>query len=158
MHVSFPAVLENDCCASYFEMEKNADRNVIGRFMLTVYYDGKCGLCRREIEYYKNIAPADSFVWLDIANDPTSLAALRISQADALRRLHARDASGVMHVGAAAFVAIWQRLAYWRYLALLMKLPLVLPLASIIYNRFADHRFARLSHCQLAVTAGENKP
>jgi predicted DCC family thiol-disulfide oxidoreductase YuxK len=49
-------------------------------------------------------------------------------------------------------------LAYWRYLALLMKLPLVLPLASIIYNRFADHRFARLSHCQLAVTAGENKP
>ena len=125
--------------------------------MLTVYYDGECGLCRREIEYYKNIAPADSFVWLDIANDPTSLAELRLSQADALRRLHARDASGVMHVGAAAFVAIWQRLAYWRYLALLMKLPLVLPLASIIYNRFADHRFARLSHCQLAMTAGKQE-
>ena len=125
--------------------------------MLKVYYDGKCGLCRREIEYYKNIAPADSFVWLDIANNPTSLAELRLSQADALRRLHASDASGVIYVGVAAFVAIWQRLAYWRYLALLMKMPLVLPLASIIYNRFADFRFSRLSHCQLAVKADEQK-
>ena len=125
--------------------------------MLTVYYDGKCGLCRREIEYYKNIAPADSFVWLDIANNPTSLAELRLSQADALRRLHASDASGVIYVGVAAFVAIWQRLAYWRYLSLLMKMPLVLPLASIIYNRFADFRFSRLSHCQLAVKADEQK-
>jgi predicted DCC family thiol-disulfide oxidoreductase YuxK len=158
VHLSFPAVLENDRCAPHFEVGKSTYHNVIGRFMLTVYYDGKCGLCRQEIEYYKKIAPANAFVWLDIANDPTSLAALRISQADALRRLHARDAFGVMHVGAAAFIAIWQRLAYWRYLALLMKLPLVLPLVSIIYNRFADHRFARLSHCQLAVTADENKP
>jgi predicted DCC family thiol-disulfide oxidoreductase YuxK len=24
--------------------------------MITVFYDGKCGLCRREIEYYKRIA------------------------------------------------------------------------------------------------------
>ena len=62
--------------------------------MLTVYYDGKCGLCRREIEYYKRVAPADRFVWLDIATDPAGLADLDISQADALRRLHARDASG----------------------------------------------------------------
>jgi predicted DCC family thiol-disulfide oxidoreductase YuxK len=155
--VSFLAVLENGRCAPHLWIKKSADYSVIGRLMLTVYYDGKCGLCRREIEYYKNIAPADSFVWLDIANDPTSLAEFHLSQADALRRLHAHDASGVMHVGVAAFVAIWQRLAYWRYLALLMKLPLVLPLATIIYNRFADHRFARLSHCQLALMAGEHK-
>ena len=60
--------------------------------MLTVYYDGKCGLCRREIEYYKRVAPADRFVWQDIATDPAALADLDISQADALRRLHARDA------------------------------------------------------------------
>ena len=62
--------------------------------MLKVYYDGKCGLCRREIEYYKRVAPADRFEWLDIATDPAGLADLDISQADALRRLHACDASG----------------------------------------------------------------
>jgi predicted DCC family thiol-disulfide oxidoreductase YuxK len=118
--------------------------------MLTVYYDGKCGLCRREIEYYKRVAPADRFVWLDIAADPASLADLDISQADALRRLHARDASGVVYVGVAAFITIWQGLNYWRYLAMIVNLPLLKPLAAFTYDRFADYRFSRLTHCQLA--------
>ena len=118
--------------------------------MLTVYYDGKCGLCRREIEYYKRVAPADRFVWLDIATDPASLADLDISQADALRRLHARDASGVVYVGVAAFIAIWQGLNYWRYLAMIVNLPFLTPLAAFTYDRFADYRFSRLTHCQLA--------
>ena len=118
--------------------------------MLTVYYDGKCGLCRREIEYYKRVAPADRFLWLDIATDPASLADLDISQADALRRLHARDASGVVYVGVAAFIAIWQGLNYWRYLAMIVNLPFLKPLAAFTYDRFANYRFSRLTHCQLA--------
>ena len=125
--------------------------------MLTVFYDGKCGLCRREIEYYKKIAPANSFLWQDIANDPTSLSKLGLSQADALRRLHARDNLGMMHVGVAAFVAIWHRLSYWRYLALVVRLPLILPFAVYVYNKFADFRFARLSHCQLALKNVESR-
>ena len=118
--------------------------------MLTVYYDGKCGLCRREIEYYKRVAPADRFVWLDIATDPAGLADLGITQSDALRRLHARDASGTMFVGVAAFIAIWQGLNYWRYLAMIVNLPLLKPLAAFAYDRFADYRFSRLTHCQIA--------
>jgi predicted DCC family thiol-disulfide oxidoreductase YuxK len=125
------------------------------KMMLTVYYDGKCGLCRREIEYYKRVAPADRFVWLDIANDPAGLADLDISQADALRRLHARDASGTIYVGVAAFVAIWQGLDYWRYLALIMKLPFLQPLAALAYDRFADYRFSRLTHCQIALKSAK---
>ena len=118
--------------------------------MLTVYYDGKCGLCRREIEYYKRVSPADRFVWLDIATDPAGLADLDISQAEALRRLHARDASGAVHVGVAAFIAIWQRLNYWRYLAMIVDLPILKPLVAFAYDRFADYRFSRLTHCQIA--------
>ena len=118
--------------------------------MLTVYYDGKCGLCRREIEYYKRVAPPGGFLWRDIANDPNCLADLDVSQADALRRLHARDAAGTVYVGVAAFIAIWQGLNYWKYLALIFKLPLLKAIASIVYNRFADYRFSRLTHCQLA--------
>ena len=118
--------------------------------MLTVYYDGKCGLCRREIEYYKRVAPPGVFLWQDIANDPASLADLDVSQADALRRLHARDAAGTVYVGVAAFIAIWQGLNYWKYLALIFKLPLLKTIASVVYDRFADYRFSRLTHCQLA--------
>ena len=118
--------------------------------MLTVYYDGKCGLCRREIEYYKRVAPPGGFLWQDIANDPASLTDLDVSQADALRRLHARDAAGTVYVGVAAFIAIWQGLNYWKYLALIFKLPLLKAIASVVYDRFADYRFSRLTHCQFA--------
>ena len=118
--------------------------------MLTVFYDGKCGLCRREIEYYKRVAPPGGFLWQDIANDPASLTDLDVSQADALRRLHARDAAGTVYVGVAAFIAIWQGLNYWKYLALIFKLPLLKAIASVVYDRFADYRFSRLTHCQLA--------
>ena len=118
--------------------------------MLTVYYDGKCGLCRREIEYYKRVAPADRFVWFDIATDPGTLADLNISQADALRRLHAYDSLGNIYVGVAAFIAIWQVLDYWRYLAMIINLPLLRPVAAFAYDRFADYRFSRLTHCQIA--------
>ncbi len=118
--------------------------------MLKVYYDGKCGLCRREIEYYKRVAPVDRYVWLDIAADPAVLADLNISQAEALRRLHACDASGTVYVGVAAFIAIWQGLKHWRYLAMIINLPLLQPLVAFAYDRFADYRFSRLTHCQIA--------
>ena len=118
--------------------------------MLTVFYDGKCGLCSREINYYKSIAPVNSFYWFDIATDPKPLASLKISQSDALRRLHTLDEAGQLYVGVPAFISIWQRLHYWRLLALLMKLPFLVLLATFVYNRFADYRFERLAHCQIA--------
>ena len=34
--------------------------------MITVFYDGKCSLCSKEIKYYRNIAPVETFYWLDI--------------------------------------------------------------------------------------------
>ena len=34
------------------------------------FFDGKCGLCSKEISYYQGIAPVGIFVWKDIANDP----------------------------------------------------------------------------------------
>ena len=119
--------------------------------MITVFYDGKCGLCSREINYYRRITQGGSFSWRDIANDPTSLSELGISQSDALRRLHVLDSFGSVHVGVMGFIAIWQRMRYWRFLAIAIKLPVVLPLAKFFYNKFADYRFNRLSHCQLAL-------
>jgi predicted DCC family thiol-disulfide oxidoreductase YuxK len=45
---------------------------------------------------------------------------------------------------------IWQQLRYWRFLAVLVGLPIIRQIAAMVYNRFADYRFARLAHCQIA--------
>ena len=119
--------------------------------MITVYFDGKCGLCSKEIRYYQRIAPKRVFIWHDIATDPAPLDEFGIRQEDALRRLHARDGQGRWHIGVAAFTVIWRRLPAWRFLAPLVELPLVFSLVQWGYNRFADYRFARLPHCQVFV-------
>ena len=56
--------------------------------MIKVYFDGKCGLCSKEINYYQRIVPEGVFQWLDIATDPSLLEGLGISQREALKRLH----------------------------------------------------------------------
>ena len=123
--------------------------------LVTVYYDGKCGLCRKEISHYKKIATEGQFIWSDIAHDAAPLSQLGVSQMDALRRLHATDRNGRLHVGVYAFILIWRQLPTWRPLAILVSLPVVRYIAGMLYNRFADYRFARLEHCQISVNAEE---
>ena len=119
--------------------------------MIKVYFDGKCGLCSKEIQYYQKIAPSATFSWCDIAHDPAPLAQLGIGQAEALRLLHAEDHEGQLHIGVAAFILIWKQLHFgWQLLAALAGLPIFKPLLEGVYQRFAAYRFARLSHCQIA--------
>ena len=86
----------------------------------TVYYDGACPLCRKEIETYRKARGADELAWVDAANaDPQTLGQ-DLNCAEALARMHVRDESGKLISGAAAFAAIWARLPRTRWLGRLM--------------------------------------
>ena len=119
--------------------------------MITVFYDGKCGLCAREIGYYRRIAPDGVFVWQDVSESAELLEREGVSLVQALQLLHVIDDAGRLRVGVDAFIVIWQSLPRWRLLALVAALPIIRPLASWIYRAFAAWRFSRLRHCQLAV-------
>ena len=119
--------------------------------MITVYFDGKCGLCAREINHYRRIAPHGVFIWRDVTLYSTGLAELGVSRVEALRLLHATDSTGQRHVGVDAFILIWRQLGPgWRLLARLVGAGPIKPIAKHLYIRFADWRFSRLSHCQIA--------
>lgn len=122
--------------------------------MITVFYDGKCGLCSKEINHYRTIAPDGVFDWHDITESAAALEGEGVSLADGLRRLHARDATGQLHVGVDAFILMWRQLKRWRALALLVALPGVRQVANLAYDRFAAWRFTRLAHCQVAANPG----
>ena len=123
--------------------------------MKTVFYDGLCGLCRREIAYYMNIAPQGQFRWVDVTADASELEALGVSYADGLKLLHVVNSSGHLYKGVDAFIQIWSDMKYWRYLAKIVGSVLILPLANGAYNMFADWRFRRLKHCQIAALKAE---
>jgi predicted DCC family thiol-disulfide oxidoreductase YuxK len=120
--------------------------------LIAVFYDGKCGLCRREISHYQRIAPAGVFDWIDITVNPEPFESRGFTVPEGLKALHVLDDSVTMRKGLAAFAVIWQKLpALWPMLALMLRIPLVLPLAEKIYAAFASWRFKKLGYdqCQL---------
>ncbi|MAW33007.1 MAG: thiol-disulfide oxidoreductase [Proteobacteria bacterium] len=117
--------------------------------MIKVFYDGKCNLCAKEIDYYRRIAPAGFFYWQDITESAEELNKDGISTKEGLKFLHVKDNKGKLHVGVAAFVVIWSKLDMWRILARLVSFPLIRQIADWLYGVFAEWRFKRSEHCQV---------
>lgn len=106
---------------------------------LTVLYDGACPLCRREIGVYRGLTPTEPLGFCDISDPAVSLPAplpAGLSQADLLARFHVQHADGRIESGARAFIALWERLPYWRWLARLGRLPGMASLMEIAYRGF----------------------
>ena len=124
---------------------------------MTVNFDGKCSSCSGEGRSYKNLAPSKTFIWKDVANDPSLSEQSGINLEGALRRLHVRDKNGNLHVGSSAFILIWQHLPSlkWQTYAYLLKLPVLFHLATFGYNKMSDYRFSKLSHCQIVANFGD---
>ncbi|OJF94954.1 thiol-disulfide oxidoreductase DCC family protein [Pararhizobium antarcticum] len=118
--------------------------------MITVFYDGACGLCTREINHYRRIAPPGAFQWVDVMRDGQALEKHNISLAAALLDLHSLDQNGTVHRGVDTFLLIWRQIPRWRFVAKVAGLKPVTLVLKAIYPVFARWRFARLSHCQIA--------
>lgn len=89
---------------------------------LTIYYDGSCPLCRREIAFYRRLPAAAQLDWVDVSAGNTPLGA-GLSCEAAMRRFHVRDANGQLLSGGAAFARLWRALPGWRVLGWCVRLP-----------------------------------
>ncbi len=81
--------------------------------LITIYYDGLCPVCSREVAVYQRLDRPRQLRWQSlatVADDSLDLDA-------AYRLLHVRDAEGQLHVGFAAHLLMWQRLPGFRLLA-----------------------------------------
>ena len=117
--------------------------------MISVFYDDKCSLCSREINFYKKLAPQAPLKWLGISTSSIELKNAKVKRVDALMFLHVRDNDGMFHVGVDAFILIWRNLPYFKYINYFILLPGVYYLANLIYEKFAKYRFKNLEHCQI---------
>tara|TARA_B100000767_G_scaffold183431_1_gene171234 strand:- start:998 stop:1369 length:372 start_codon:yes stop_codon:yes gene_type:complete len=117
--------------------------------MISVFYDDKCSLCSREINFYKKIAPKAPLIWLGISTSSIELNNAKVKRIDALMFLHARDNDGMFHIGVDAFILIWRNLPYFKYINYFISLPGIYQLANLIYAKFAKYRFKKLEHCQI---------
>jgi 3-demethoxyubiquinol 3-hydroxylase len=104
---------------------------------LTVFFDGGCPLCRREIGLYQRASAGLPINWLDVNQADTLPAGL--SPEVAMSRFHvllkhANDEQ--LLSGAKAFTALWRNIPGWRWLGIVGGLPVIVSLLEFAYRFF----------------------
>ncbi len=106
---------------------------------LVVLYDGACPLCRREIGIYRDLTPDRPIEFCDVSDQGNALPT-DSTREQLLARFHVQHSDGRLESGAQAFIALWERLPYWRWLARVARLPRVATLMEIAYRGFLRFR------------------
>jgi predicted DCC family thiol-disulfide oxidoreductase YuxK len=107
-----------------------------GSTSCTVYFDGACPVCRREIAHYRRQRGSESIAWVDASSCDEAELGPGLDRSVVLSRFHVRNADGTLTSGAAAFVAIWRRLPAFSWLAALASSRPVLALLEAGYSIF----------------------
>ena len=116
--------------------------DVIPAKACTVYYDGSCPLCQREISLYQALDKQRLVRWHDVSRvglDVPAQAARGediLNTATAMARFHVRRADGTLVNGEAGFREVMKALPALRWLARLLSVPPLPWLASVSYDVF----------------------
>ena len=102
----------------------------------TVYFDGACPVCRREIAHYRRQRGSDAIAWVDASSCDAAALGPGLDRSVVLSRFHVRESDGTLTSGAFAFVAIWRRLPAFAWLATLASSRPVLALLEAGYSIF----------------------
>jgi predicted DCC family thiol-disulfide oxidoreductase YuxK len=107
--------------------------NASAQKSVTVWYDGGCPLCRREIAGMRRLDRGGRIDFVDLA-DGNPISCPR-DRADLLARFHAREGDRIVS-GAAAFAAMWRAIPVLRPLGLLARRRIMLAVLEHAYRAF----------------------
>jgi predicted DCC family thiol-disulfide oxidoreductase YuxK len=103
---------------------------------VTIWYDGACPLCIREIAVMRRLDWRRMIDFHDVA-PPDAICP--VDRQLLLERFHASE-DGVMLSGAAAFAAMWRAIPLLRPLGWAARNPVILRLLERLYIRFLSVR------------------
>lgn len=108
--------------------------------MPSVFFDGACPLCAREIAFYRRHRGASEIAWVDVSRTDVADLPNGLSRQDALARLHVQTADGNLVDGAAAFAYLWSALPRFRLAGKVSRIPPLLWILERLYNLFLPLR------------------
>ena len=108
----------------------------------TVYFDGACPVCSREVAMYRRQPGADGVRWVDVTQCGAGELGTGLTREAAMARLHLRRADGSLVSGAEAFTSLWQALPRWSWLGRLFGSGAGLCLLEAAYRVFLVARRA----------------
>ncbi|WP_205944546.1 thiol-disulfide oxidoreductase DCC family protein [Pelagibius litoralis] len=107
---------------------------------LTVFYDGACPLCEREIGFYRRRKGAAALHWVDVSEADDGEVAPGLFRDEAMARFHVRDEAGDIVSGGEAFARLWQALPGFRPVGRLFSLWPLTWLINGSYDYFLRFR------------------
>ena len=115
---------------------------------LTVFFDGSCPICSKEINFYKMRAGADELSWVDVSDEEISIPIQTRSREQLMARFHVLSSSGELVSGGAAFAELWASLPAFKIFGKIFKLPILRYLIDVGYDIFLTLRpkFQNLFH------------
>ena len=106
----------------------------------TVFYDGSCPLCRREIGFYQRQDSSEAVRWVDVSQARDRDVASELSCQAAMARFHVMTHDGTLKSGAAAFAELWTWLPRFRLAGQIARLPGIVHALEIAYRLFLPAR------------------
>ena len=99
-----------------------------------VFYNKSCSICNFEINHYKKTK--NNIEWVDINNVNASKSETNKNAKALLRRLHTKK-NNTVFAGVDAFIEMWMEIPKYRFLAKIIKKPIIYQFSWIIYEAFA---------------------
>ena len=106
----------------------------------TVFFDGDCPLCSREIGFYQQQEGAKAINWVDVTKANLNDLSLDLTQEDALTRFHVVTRSGKLVSGGEAFASLWLSLPKFHWVGQLFQISLLASILEVIYKIFLSFR------------------
>ena len=101
---------------------------------VTVWFDGGCPLCVREISLMRRLDRRQRIEFIDVTGD-SNVSACPLDRETLLARFHAREAGQIVS-GAEAFAAMWRAIPWLRPLGLIARNRVVLAVLEKLYGWF----------------------
>ena len=101
---------------------------------ITVFYDGVCPLCVREVSRWREAPFSCDVEWFDITGQDEKLREKGIDPRAALLELHTLTDDGQVRTSIDSYGLLLSQLKRWRWLGWLMLLPVIRPMLKWTYD------------------------
>ncbi len=104
----------------------------------TIFYDGLCQLCSREIELFQHRVRDGTLAYVDISTPEFDAARYSLDPVQVHKHMHVRnEQTGQMLTGVDALLAMWECVPGFRWLARFTRIPGIRQLSTVGYALFA---------------------
>jgi predicted DCC family thiol-disulfide oxidoreductase YuxK len=105
-----------------------------------VYYNSACPVCDAGIKDQRQRMAAcgvKDVEWIDVHAHPEAVEEVGALLEQVRERLHVKAEDGRLDVGADAFTRLWSKTPGQRWMAKLLRLPVIRQITRLVYNAFA---------------------